>query len=149
MRLKEGPLLKFWFVTIKIRILGEFMISWAQFKLNFEGKESKAFEDLAYLLFCTKHGQTEGIDRYFNQKGIETVPIEIDDECVGFQAKFYDTPLSKHKKELIDSIINAKSSFPKLSKIEFYINKDFGQNNKNNVNKPKYRLDIEKVAKKK
>ena len=121
------------------------MISWAQFKVNFEGKESKAFEDLAYLLFCTKYGQNDGIIRNFNQKGIETNPIEIGDECIGFQAKFYDTPLSKHKKQLIDSIYNAKSSFPKLSKIEFYINKDFGQNKKNN-NKPKYLLDIENIA---
>ncbi len=124
------------------------MVSWAHFKVNFEGKESKAFEELAYLLFCSKYNIKEGIFRYKNQKGIETNPIKIDGECIGFQAKFYGGRISENKNDLIDSIKKAKSSFPKLSKIVFYINKDFSQSTKKNMNKPQALLDIEDVAKK-
>lgn len=122
------------------------MISWAQFKVNFEGKESKAFEDLAYLLFCSKYNIEDGLFRYVNQKGIETNPIEFDGECIGFQAKFFRGRISENKDKLIDSIKKAKSSFPKLSKIVFYINQDFTQSTKKNTNKPIALLDIEKVA---
>lgn len=63
------------------------MVDWAQFNVKNEGKESVAFEEMIYLLFCTKYGRKEGISGYFNQRGIEKEPIKVNDECIGFQAK--------------------------------------------------------------
>lgn len=37
------------------------MVDWAQFNVKNEGKESKAFEEMIYLLFCEKYDKKEGI----------------------------------------------------------------------------------------
>lgn len=124
------------------------MVDWAQFNVKNEGKESKAFEEMIYLLFCTKYGKKEGIFGYFNQRGIEKEPIKVNDECIGFQAKFYKTKLSDHTSDLIKSIKCAKRDYPDLSKIEFYINKEYGQGHKNVNNKPIEQEKVEKCAKK-
>jgi len=112
------------------------MVDWAQFNVKNEGNESKAFEEMIYLLFCEKYDKKEGIFGYFNQRGIEKRPIKVDDECIGFQAKFYETKLSDHTSDLKESIRLAKRDYPDLSKIEFYINKEYGQGRKNGDNRP-------------
>ena len=58
------------------------MVDWAQFKINNYEKETTAFEEMIYLLFCSKYGREDGIFSYVNQPGIETEPIEIDGECI-------------------------------------------------------------------
>ena len=55
-------------------------INWNIFKLKFNGKEQKAFEDLSYQLFCFEHDIKYGIFRFKNQTGIETEPIQKDNE---------------------------------------------------------------------
>lgn len=49
----------------------------------------KAFENLAYYLFCYELNQKNGIFRYFNQPHIETNPVQVDNKLIGFQAKHY------------------------------------------------------------
>ena len=125
------------------------MVDWAQFNVKNEGKESKAFEEMIYLLFCEKYDKKEGIFGYFNQRGIEKRPIKVDDECIGFQAKFYETKLSDHTSDLKESIRLAKRDNPDLSKIEFYINKEYGQGRKNGDNRPDEQIKVENYAKSK
>ena len=73
-------------------------INWNNFKVKFNEKEQKAFEDLCYLLFCDEFNQKFGIASYLNQAGIETEPIQVNGEWIGFQAKFYETKISDNKK---------------------------------------------------
>jgi len=119
-------------------------INWNNFKAKFNGKEQKSFEWLCRLLFCKEFKQSSRIFGYKNQAGIETNPIEINGEKIGWQAKFYDTRLSEHKKDFIESINTTKNRHPEVNKIIFYTNKDFGQGKTNND--PQYKIDIEKQA---
>lgn len=122
-------------------------INWSYFKAKFNGREQAAFQWLCYLLFCEKYKQPLGISRYENHAGIETNPIKVGEEIIGWQAKFFDTRLSEHKSEFIAAIDTATSRHPELTKIEFYVNRDFGQNVKKT--EPTYKLEIEEYAKKK
>jgi len=119
-------------------------INWNIFKAKFYGKEQKSFEWLCYLLFCKEFKQNIGISGYKNHAGIETDPIKINGEKIGWQAKFYDTRLSEHKKDFIESINTTKNRHPKINKIIFYTNQNFGQGK--TKNNPKYKTEIEKHA---
>lgn len=120
-------------------------INWANFKAKFNGKEQSTFQWLCYLLFCEEYNQPLGITRYENHAGIETDPITIGKDVIGWQAKFYDTRLSEHKADFIISIDTAKTRHPEITMIVFYTNQDFGQDKKKT--EPQYKTDIEKHAK--
>jgi len=122
-------------------------INWNIFKAKFNGKEQKFFEWLCYLLFCKEFKQNIGISGYKNHAGIETDPIKINGEKVGWQAKFYDTRLAGHKKDFMITIDITKIRHPEINKIIFYTNQNFGQGRIKND--PKYKIDIEKYAKSK
>lgn len=122
-------------------------VSWANFKAKFDGKEQSIFQWLCYLLFCEEYNQPLGISRYENHAGIETDPITVGKEIIGWQAKFYENELSKHKDELIASIDTAKTRHPNLTRIIFYLNQDFGQHKKKTD--PQYKLEVEEHARKK
>lgn len=122
-------------------------INWNIFKAKFNGKEQSSFEWLCFLLFCKEFKKHIGISRFKNQAGIETNPININGEKVGWQAKFYDTKLSGHKEDFITTINMAINRHPEINKIIFYTNQDFGQDKKKTD--PKYKRDIEKYAKSK
>ncbi|KJU81957.1 ATPase domain protein, prokaryote domain protein [Candidatus Magnetobacterium bavaricum] len=121
--------------------------NWNTFKAKFNGKEPSAFEWFCYLLFCKEYKRNIGIAGYKNHPGIEKSPIYENGEWVGFQAKFYETPLSTHEKDFISSIDTAKSRHPELTKILFYIHKDFGQHP--TETEPGYKTKIETHAKNK
>ena len=119
---------------------------WNIFKAKFSGKEPKEFERLCYLLFCREFNRPKGILRYKNQAGIETNPIDINGQKIGFQAKFFDSTLSsKHKTKFIQSIDITIKKHPKIQTIIFYINQDFSAGKKEPD--PKYKTDIENHAK--
>ena len=120
-------------------------INWKIFEAKFNGKEQTSFEWLCYLLFCKEFDQPKGILRYKNQAGIETNPIDVNSEKVGWQAKFFKTRLSEHKQDFINSIDKAKKTHPEINKIIFYINKDFGPNPKKQTD-PQYKKEIESHA---
>jgi len=73
--------------------------NWDVFKYKFSDNPQKNFEWLCYLLFCKEHNSPLGVFRYFNQSAIETNPITIGDDNIGWQAKFYDVSLSTKKNE--------------------------------------------------
>ena len=85
--------------------------------------------------------------RCINQAGVETDPINRGGKNIGWQAKFLETRLSEHKKDFMQSIDTAKKRYPKIDKIFFYTNQDFGQGQTDSP--PKYKKEIEKHAKSK
>lgn len=99
---------------------------WKVFEAKFSGKEQESFQWLCHLLFCKQYNKPQGPDRYFNQAGIETAPIQVALDCIGWQAKYYITPLSKHTQDFVGAIDTAKKNYPELTKIIFYTNRDFG-----------------------
>lgn len=114
--------------------------SWNIFKAKFSENPEDNFEWFCYILFCKEFNKPLGIYRYKNQSAIETDPIEVDGELVGWQAKFYETTLSEHKNDLIDTIESAKKDYPRISQVIIYTNQEWGQNNKK---KPQGNKDAE------
>jgi len=124
-------------------------VDWKIFEYKFSGKEEKAFEHLAYLLFCAEHGLPIGVFRYFNQTGIETEPIEYKDQVIGFQAKYYSPTIALSSKvpELKKMIDASKRKNTNLTKILVYINKELSESSTSEKKKPKYQEEIEKHGK--
>lgn len=128
----------------------QFEIKWSSFDNKFEGgKQQNAFEALSYHLFCCEFGLKNGLFRYKNQAGIETDPVQIGDEVIGFQAKYYDatTSLSSKKTELIEAIKKAKRKNSLLTKMMFYLNKEFSESTDKEKKEPAYKVEIEKAGK--
>jgi hypothetical protein len=123
-------------------------INWQLFKAKFNGKETSIFENLAYHLFCIEYNINNGIFRFKNQTGIETEPIESNDETIGFQAKYYDTKIADNKSDIIDSIKKAKRENLGLDKILFYLNQEFSESSTKGIKDPAYKTEIETEAKK-
>lgn len=101
--------------------------NWNTFKSKFSENPHHNFEWFCYLLFCSELNQPHGIFRYLNQSAIETNPINIDDEVVGFQAKYYDTSISAHKNDLLSTIEDAKRNYPNITTLLIYSNKEWAQ----------------------
>ncbi|WPF79099.1 AVAST type 4 anti-phage nuclease Avs4 [Bacillus velezensis] len=123
---------------------------WNIFKAKFSENPQNNFEWLCYLLFCEEFGKEIGVFRYKNQSGIETNPVYVNEEVIGWQAKFYETTLSDHKGELIKTLIKSKRDYSDLTKIIFYTNQEWGQShNPENPeqNDPQSKVDIESKAK--
>lgn len=102
------------------------LADWNVFACKFSGNEQTAFEQLCYLLFCKWYGRETGISRYINNPGIETDPIVVDCDVIGWQAKYYQVALSQRKRELIDAVDEAHKCYPELTRLIFYCNRDFG-----------------------
>jgi len=124
------------------------MLNWNIFKVKFDGKETITFEGLAYQLFCSEFNIKIGIPKFKNQVGIETEPIEVNGDVIGFQAKYYETKISNNKEDIIDSIKKAKKKNPNLTKIFIYLNQEISESSKEQEKDPKYKKDIEGEAKK-
>lgn len=124
------------------------MLNWNIFKVKFDKRESYAFEQMAYLLFCSELGNRTGLFRYKNQAGIETDPIKKGKEVIGFQAKYYDAKIAENKSDIIDSIDKAAQNEPGLTKILFYLNQEFSESSKKGAKKPQYQKEIECAARK-
>lgn len=122
-------------------------INWNVFGVKYDNKETWAFEQMSYLLFCREFDSRIGLFRYKNQAGIETEPIEKEGKFYGFQAKYYTTSISSNKQDIIDSIKKAKSQNSELNEIYLYINQELSESTSKGKKKPQYQLDIEKYAK--
>ncbi len=118
---------------------------WDIFKAKFSENPQENFEWFCYLLFTKEYNQPFGIHRYKNQSAIETDPILINDEVIGWQAKFYEDNLSKHKDELIATIEKAKRDYPGITKIILYTNSEWGQGKGGKA--PVSKIKIEQKAK--
>ncbi|RBP01223.1 AVAST type 4 anti-phage nuclease Avs4 [Rossellomorea aquimaris] len=122
---------------------------WNIFKAKFSENPQSNFEWLCYILFCKEYGKEFGVFRYKNQSGIETNPISVDKEVIGWQAKFYETTLSDHKGELITTLTKSKRDYPDINKIIFYTNQEWGQSHtsdKPEQNDPQAKIDIDTKA---
>ena len=64
---------------------------WKLFEFKFSENPQRNFEWFCYLLFCKEFDKPYGIPRIYNQPGIETFPIEYDNEVIGWQAKYFST----------------------------------------------------------
>lgn len=117
---------------------------WEKFKAKFSENPQPNFEWLCYLLFCREFKQDKGIFRYKNQSAIETNPIKKENEVIGWQAKFYETSLSKHKNEILETLDKAKKDYPNITKLLFYTNQEWGQAKRQ---KPKGLEEVEEKAK--
>jgi hypothetical protein len=118
--------------------------NWDIFKAKFSENPQDSFEWFCYLLFCREFKKEKGIFRFKNQSAIETDPIEINGEVIGWQAKFYDTSLSKNKYDFIDMLIRAKRDYPDITKLTIYTNKEWGQYK---GKAPQSKIDVEERAK--
>ncbi|MDH5423980.1 MAG: ATP-binding protein [Gammaproteobacteria bacterium] len=118
--------------------------NWDTFKAKFNENPQNNFEWFCYLLFCKEFDIPYGIFRYKNQSAIETDPVVVGDETVGWQAKFYDNALSNHKAELLKAIVDAKKDYPNITTLHLYTNKEWGQYK---GQKPKGLKEIEAKAK--
>ncbi len=123
--------------------------NWDKFRAKFSENPQDNFEWFCNLLFCNEFHQPFGIFRYKNQSGIETDPVIQDEEVIGWQSKFYDSTLSSHKKDIIDTIKRTNRDYPNITKIIFYTNQEWAQNwdPKDKAKKPpKGLIEIEEEA---
>ncbi|MEM7548623.1 MAG: ATP-binding protein [Bacteroidota bacterium] len=123
-------------------------LKWSVFQEKFFGKEQEAFESLAYELFCQEHNQPFGIHSYQDQTGIETDPIKIGKDYIGFQAKFLEVKPSGRKLKLIKALKSSKNKNSELTKILFYLNQPFSESPLPNLKKSQVQTEIEDEAEK-
>lgn len=102
------------------------MPSWDSFRAKYPSEETQRarFEDLARSLFCRRFNIKYGIFQYLNHAGNETNTICVDDDIIGFQAKFFSNKIDE--KVLIDSITTAKRNNPNQTRLIIYTNLTFG-----------------------
>jgi hypothetical protein len=122
-------------------------MNWKVFSVKYDKRETWAFEQMSYLLFCAEFDNRIGLFRYKNQTGIETEPIEKDGKYYGFQSKYYTTLMADNKDDIIDSIKKAKSKNTQLDELLLYTNQELSESTSKSKKKPQYQLDIEKSAK--
>ena len=101
--------------------------NWNIFKTKFNENTNTTFEWFCYLLFCKEFNKPYGIFRYKNQSALETNPIEINEEVIGWQSKFYDTSLAEHKVDLLTTLEKAKRDYPNITKLLLFTNQEWGQ----------------------
>lgn len=122
-------------------------MNWKKFAIKNENKEQLAFEQMAYLLFCSEFGNSIGLFRYHNQTGIETEPLEKEGKLYGFSAKYYEVSINERKKEIIEAITKAKNKNPELDTIHFYVNQELSESSKTDRKKAKYEIEIDDACK--
>ena len=123
------------------------LINWNDFQYKNSGKETIAFEKMTYFLFCNELKIKIGIFRNKNQKGIETDPVKKNEKYYGFQSKYYTNSIKENKNDIIDSIKIAKQRNANLNIMYIYINLEFSESSKVGKKNPKYKDEIELIAK--
>lgn len=124
-------------------------LNWNTFDSKFNGKQQSAFERLSYALFCSLFEKNNGIHAHKNQIGIETDPIEIGIELIGFQAKYLGptSAFSSLKRTILEGLERAKKKNPTLTEIYIYVNKPYSESRKKGQKHSQYILDIQNKAK--
>lgn len=100
--------------------------NWDLFRAKFHDNPQDYFEWFCYMLFCNEM-KVSYIHRYKNQAAIETDPVQIDEEIIGWQAKFYDTPLTNHKSGFLEMLDKINEYYPNITKVLVYTNQEWGQ----------------------
>ena len=92
---------------------------------EFLGKNPKdpegAFEALCRLLFRNRFGIADSLPYFYNHPGIETSPVEVGSDIIGFQSKFLtgETIDDSQAELIIKSIKTARKHNSTLTKIIF------------------------------
>ncbi|MDN8575000.1 hypothetical protein QZK41_11625 [Acinetobacter baumannii] len=123
---------------------------WEIFSAKFSNDKESTFEWFSYLLFCREFNLPRGWFGFKNQSAIEKNPIQINEEVIGFQAKFYSSPLSNHKNDFLEMLEKAKRDYSEITKILIYTNQAWTQGHNDNEKKmdePKALKDINSRAK--
>lgn len=123
-------------------------MNWNKFAIKNENKEEWAFEQMAYLLFCSEFDNNVGLFRYKNQTGIETEPLKKDGKLYGFSAKYYEVKVKDRKQEIIEAVTKAKNKNPSLDTIHFYINKELSESSLKETKKASYEVEIDEACEK-
>lgn len=102
------------------------MPTWDSFRAKYPSEETQRarFEDLARSLFCRRFNIKYGIFQCVNHAGNETNTICVDNDIIGFQAKFFNNKIDEQV--IINSIITAKRNNPDQTRIIIYTNLTFG-----------------------
>ncbi|ARU59307.1 hypothetical protein OLMES_5327 [Oleiphilus messinensis] len=133
-------------------------IDFYNIKVHGESKQS-SFEDLCMHFFC-RELKVSSIDSYQNQPGIETEPVSINGELIGFQVKYFQGKFDWE--QIQHSLLGAENKSTKsrrfdlrfpdnvfkkygLTKVYIYSNKEKTLNRRD---KTKAELLINKVASK-
>ena len=122
-------------------------INWKAFEYKYADNPQRAFENLTYYLFCQDFGRKNGIFRYIHQPHIETEPIQVGGQLIGFQAKYYSDSIRMSEKEedMIKAVKGAAEKYPGIAILRFYIgSKEFSKDSKGQ--KPSYQDKTEKAA---
>jgi len=121
--------------------------NWNQFKAKFNEDPQSSFEWFCYLLFCKEFDQPKGIFRYFNQSGMETNPVQVGDDWIAWEAKFYEDKLSDYKDNFKKKLEIINSKNPEVNKVIFYTPIDWTESRKKTKRKTKAQDEIESKAK--
>ena len=129
-------------------MISETTINWKSFEYKYYSNLQNAFENLTYYLFCHEFNRPLGIFRYFDQPNLETEPIRVGEELIGFQSKYYQENVSMSSKadELKNAIVGAVKRYSGLSKIYFYIGREFGASTSPDHTKPVWQQSVDKTA---
>ena len=103
--------------------------TWEQFRAKNAQNKERSFETMCRLLFKAKYGIKESLSYAFNNAGNETAPIEIGDEMVGFQAKYFEggsTIDNSQARQIEHSIQIAHAHYPQQRKVIVYTTLPFG-----------------------
>lgn len=102
---------------------------WNKFRVKNE-KYTDAFETLCFHIFCRTFKVTD-LTKNHNNPGIETDPVLVNDQYVGFQSKFFEGNISYS--DIKDSIAKASKYYPEINKIIIYLNKDGTEDRKKGI----------------
>lgn len=101
--------------------------SWNEFIGKYPDDPRRAMEALSRFLFRTRYGIGDSLPYFYNHPGIETAPVIVGNEVVGFQSKYFigETIDDSQADELIKSIETARRHNATLTKIIVYTNSAF------------------------
>ena len=101
--------------------------SWNEFIGKYPDDPRGAMEALSRFLFRTRYGIGDSLPYFYNHPGLETAPVIVGNEVVGFQSKYFtgETIDDSQADELIKSIETARRHNATLTKIIVYTNSAF------------------------
>src|SRR5574344_1480302 len=102
--------------------------TWQNFEAKYSDNPQAAFESLCRLLFRKKYGIGVALPYFYNNAGNETVPVKIEEDEIGFQAKYFvgATIDDGQASQIKHSIERAHAHYPSQNKIIVYSNLLFG-----------------------
>lgn len=99
-------------------------VNWCKFQAKVGDSAPVEFERLCYFIFCRKYNRPYGIFRYRNHPALETSPIEVDGELIGFQAKYFVDKFSNHKSDILEAIQKVVRRYGNLKRLVFFMPMD-------------------------